>query len=278
MKNFLSILSLTFLLLSCGPSRHAIHVEMRYPSRSGIELAGKIISVVYVSGDNQQGNTVSENMAIGFAGALEKDYATGEGSVGVYSVDGRLGDYAQKDSLVNLLVQTGSDVIFLLDELGLGEKGVSGLPMKVTLHCFDGMNRSDKVQTFTGSKVLSYGSEEELSSEATKAGQLLASSFTAQWKDEQYSIAYYDGTRWYEALDKAERYDWKGAMDIWFGLLDTKDLMKRATAEYNIAVACYMLGDFDLASQWLDKSVKDNDMPTLTKALRTRIDSRKAAM
>ena len=63
-------------------------------------------------------------------------------------------------------------------------------------------------------------------------------------------------------------------MDIWFDCLDTNDVMKRACAEYNIAVACYMLGDFSLADQWLKKSMDDNDMPTMTDALRKRIDAR----
>ena len=99
--------------------------------------------------------------------------------------------------------------------------------------------------------------------------------FKAQWKHEQFSIVYFDGTKWYEALVLAEGYDWKGAMDIWFTLLDTNDMMKRASAEYNIAVACYMLGDFSLADEWLKKSKADNDMPTLTDAMTKRIESRK---
>ena len=64
-------------------------------------------------------------------------------------------------------------------------------------------------------------------------------------------------------------------MDIWFEFLESHDALKRAAAEYNIAVACYMLGDFVLAQQWLDKSVAENDMPTLTEAMRKRIEARK---
>ena len=67
-------------------------------------------------------------------------------------------------------------------------------------------------------------------------------------------------------------------MDIWFEFLGSADVMKRASAEYDIAVACYMLGDMDLADAWLKRSVADNDMPTLTEPLRKRINARKAAM
>ena len=86
-------------------------------------------------------------------------------------------------------------------------------------------------------------------------------------------MTYYDNERWYKALDKAEAYDWKGAMDSWIGLLDTGDRLKRSCAEYNIAVACYMLGDYALASEWLDRSDKDNKLP-LSDALRKRIETR----
>ena len=51
--------------------------------------------------------------------------------------------------------------------------------------------------------------------------------------------------------------------------------MKKATAEYNISVACYMMGEFDLAGEWLDRSDADNKLPTLSDALRKRIEARK---
>ena len=275
MKKFLALFSCLSILLACGPTRHAIQVEMRYPSLSGIELSGKIISVIYVSGKNQQSNIINENMAISFASTLESEYGTGEGSVGVFSVDEKMGNYAQKDSLINLLMQTDSDLVLLLDKPEFSDKETSAQPVKVRIHCFDGMDKETKVQTFSGSKVFSITSDEEdLAAEAVRAGKQLAVSFAPQWRHEQYSVAYYDGTKWFSALEKAEMYDWKGAMDIWFELLDTNDMMKRATAEYNIAVACYMLGDFDLAAQWLDRSDADNMMPTLSDALRKRINSR----
>ena len=64
-------------------------------------------------------------------------------------------------------------------------------------------------------------------------------------------------------------------MDIWLALLDTNDLMKRASAEYNLSGACFMLGDLELAHEWLEKSKADNDMPTLTDAMTKRIASGK---
>lgn len=75
-------------------------------------------------------------------------------------------------------------------------------------------------------------------------------------------------------MEYADRYQWKSAMDIWLGLLDTNDVLKSSSAAYNLALASYMLGDYDLASRWLDKSDKDSKLP-MSDSLRKRIDGRK---
>ena len=157
------------------------------------------------------------------------------------------------------------------------------------LYCYDGMNKEDRVQAYGGTamarpEIYSNGKDDStiatakawnsLGVEGWDAGVLIADSFKSQWRHEQYSIVYYEGEKWYDALAKAEQYDWKGAMDIWMQLLSTNDLMKRACAEYNISVACYMLGDYQLAMEWLDLSDKENKLP-ISDALRKRIDARK---
>lgn len=273
-KRILSIFLPAFLLLACGPSRHAIHVEMRHPSKSGLDLAGKIISIMYYADDDATENQVYENMALGFAEAIEADYGTGEGSVGVYSVDRSAGDYAVRDSLIKCVIQTGGDVIFLLDATLAENITPEGTPVKVSFYCYDGMDKEDVVRRFVGNTVIPSSAPDNLLDDAVTVGKQIADSFKAQWKHEQYSIAYYDSIRWYEALEKAECYDWKGAMDIWFEFLESKDVMKRASAEYNISVACYMLGDYELAKQWLDRSDAENKMPTLSDALRKRIETK----
>ena len=267
------ILSLSLLLVSCGPSRYAVQVEMRYPSKSGVELSGKIISVVYLADGNESGDLFTSSLADGFAYALENDYGTGEGSVGIYRIDDKGGHYSQKDTLVNLLIDTGADVIFLFDEVELVNLSDGLHKFSIKLYCFDAMNKDENVYSFAGSSVTD-AKEEDMQKEAWEAGNTVAGSFKSQWKHEQYSIVYYDSEKWYDALEKAESYQWKAAMDIWMTLTDTNDPLRRSCAGYNIAVACYMLGDYALASEWLDMSDKDNKLPQ-SDALRKRIDARK---
>ena len=275
MKRLLPVLLLfSFLVSACFPVRHALQVEMRYPSKSGIELFGKVVSVVYLTDENQTGDAFNAAMSAGFAAELEKDYGTGEGSVGVYSLQDRGGVYSQKDTLVNLLMDTGCDAVFLFDKVGMTSAGENTIKFSIKLYCFDAMNKDEKVFSFVGNTVVNVAVD-DLAKEAAKTGEIVAESFKSQWKHEQYSIIYYENETWYNALMKAEAYDWKGAMDIWMGLLSTNDSYRRSCAEYDIAVACYMLGDYDLATEWLDKSDKDNLLP-VSDALRKRINNRKS--
>lgn len=309
MKRVLYIITLMLLAISCGPTRHLIHVEMRHPSKSGIDLVGKNIAVVHLGNENQIANRFSEGMADGLAYSLEQDYGTGEGSVGIYRmnvVPG--GNYASRDTLVNLLMDTGSDVVFLIDTLAVGTMTIGGmtsvalpesvdssyittgeLPFTMKMYGFDAMNMEEKVYSFAGSSVaipfaysdgiqtnavIRQRAIESLSELGFEAGRSLSSSFKSQWKHEQYSVVYFESEPWYRAMQYADALQWKEAIDIWIELLDTNDMMKRACAAYNMALATYMLGDYDLAEQWLDRSDADNKLP-MSDALRKRLETRK---
>ena len=62
-------------------------------------------------------------------------------------------------------------------------------------------------------------------------------------------------------------------MDIWMRLLDTGNMLKRACAEYNIAAACCIMGEKELAVQWLDRADADYQLP-YSSTLRSRIAAR----
>jgi hypothetical protein len=95
----------------------------------------------------------------------------------------------------------------------------------------------------------------------------------SEWKREQYSLYYFESDEWYTALEKAEALQWKAAMDIWMGQLESGNVLKRACAAYNLSTACYMLGDYNLASEWLNLADKEADLLT-SEGLRKRIDSK----
>ena len=277
-RHIAAFIAVLFAIVACGPSRYMIDVEMRHKSKAGVDLTGKNVAVVYGATSEYPLGGFVESLADGCAWNLQADYQHTIDSIGVFGISVPASEYASRDSLVALLMETGSDVIFLFDKVELGDMSNTAtaitLPFAVSLRCYDAMNQDDRMQTFTGSSTARPATMEQLANEAWDAGKTIASSFKPDWKREQYSIYYFDNESWLSALMKAEMYDWKGAMDIWFGFLDSNDVLKRSCACYNIATSCYMLGDYALASEWLDRSDQDNPLP-LSAALRKRINARK---
>ena len=300
-----------------------MHLEMRYPSKSGMELAGKNVSIVYMENGSTLNDGFNSNMAETMASVIETDYGLGEGSIGIYRMSRVEGDYSSKDTLTNLLMDTGADLVFLLDTVKFGSVSIGGpskvtaaalnknagsqvknsgripkdssyvniasMPFSLSMYAYDSMGKEDEVKLFGGTTVAQASiysdgkkSTEELTAmayrtlpdEGNEAGELVGASFKSQWKVEEFSVAYYDSAKWMDALLKADQLDWKGAMDIWFDLLDSMDIMKRACASYNIALSCYMLGDYRLAEEWLDLSDKETSLP-MSATLRKRINQRK---
>lgn len=303
----LLIMVLVLTALSCGPSRFTMLLEMKQPSKSGVNLNGKTVSVVYLENGNRLQDDFASYMAASFSESLQNDYGTGKGSVGVFRMPMAEGaDYSVKDTLVNLLIDTGSDVVFLFDTtkfgvmtLGTSDKlsepvsadsayiNTGSVPYTIKLYCFDAMNQKEEVRTFGGTSVAqpavySAGKETDeqlkvqlataLSKEGWNVGQVIASSFAPQWKEEGFSIIYFDSEKWITALEKANQFQWKQAMDIWLGLVDSKDIMKRSCAAYNMAVACYISGEYKLALEWLNLSNLEYELQ-MSDSLRKKISA-----
>ena len=304
-----SVLVLALLaLVSCAPQAFIIRPEMRGASKSGINLNGKTMAVVYLTGNEANSNAFNASVADGFANRLEEDYFGGEREIGLFKMEAVPGaDYSNKDTLINLVLESGKDVVFLFDLPELGSP-IVGDPTKVTgkrvpadsayvsnvamtfttkVYVYDSMNKEDKVMGFTGSKSLTADvysdgktpkdkisrlSLKEIPKMAEKAGSLAASSFLSNWIQESFFVIYYDGAEkaWNTAAGHAYSFEWDKAIEQWMTLVNSKSAEKRACAAYNIALGCFMSGQPGLALEWLDRS--DKDMPvSLSKELRNKI-------
>lgn len=248
-------------LVSCGPTYFSMGVDLRSPAKSGIALSGKNLSVSYIA---EEGDSLFlQSVAEGFATALEKDYFGGEPRIGIYRIDNPEGaDYTCRDSMFNLLMDTGVDVAFLfkLQSVEKPEDSVSNIPFGIGLYVYDGMNKSDSVQTFEGKSSLNQAVD--ISEQGLEVGRRSASSFVSSWTNKRFTFYYYDSNyKWSEAASLAADYKFREAMDIWMSLLDTGNLLRRSCAEFNIAAVCCISGDAELAKEWLDRSDADYRLP-----------------
>ena len=277
---------------------------MRTASKSGLNLAGKSMGVVYLTSGTSSVDEFNEAIADGFASRLEEDYFGGHQEVGLFKMPAVSGaDYSVKDSLVRLVMESGKDVVFLFDVPEIGEPQL-GKTMKVAgrrvspdstyvtnvstgfttkVYVYDSMNKEDKVLAFNGNKTLSTdvysggsptGADVMSSFPAIgyKAGNLAANTFLSTWKQDYFPVIYYDGAEsaWNRGAEMAYSFQWDKAITEWISLVNSKSAEKRACAAYNIALGCFMSGLPDLAIEWLDRS--DKDMPvSLSKDLRKKI-------
>ena len=261
----LSVVLGVMAIVACAPSRYMIDVEIRQPSKAGVDLTGKNVTVVYGQEGVYPNDLFLESMAGGFARNLKVRYQDAIGDVKLLSLRSA-SDHANRDSMLNLLMQTGADAVFLLDKIDFSSSSATFI-----LKCYDGMNQEDKVQLFSGSHVVHpMNGDGQVKSAGADAGKEIAAAFEPQWIHEQYSLYYFESSDWYSALEKAEAFDWKGAMDIWMAYLQANDPLKRAGASYNMATACYMMGDYHLALRWLDYADQDADL-IVSAGLRKRI-------
>ena len=286
---------LPFLAASCGPATFTMDVDVRRPSKSGLDLSRKTFSMVYLDSGNHEDSLFSASIAEGFASKLEKEYFQGEQIIDIFRLEKKQDvDYDSKETLLDILLDVGSDVVFLLEPPAFGKVSVGAMsklenrsgsadssfvsevsvPFTIRINVYDSMNPADSVFSFNGASTAalvaySDGTENNenlikrglasIGESGKETGKTAANSFLSTWKTVSLPIIYYDSDSWLQAVYLANEFRWKEALDIWLSFTESRNLEKRSCASYNAAVACYMLGEKELASEWLDRS--DADYP-----------------
>ena len=293
-------------LAACSPQTFTMNVDMRYPSKSGIDLSRKSMSIVYMD-DGSADSTFNNALASSLARSLETDYFGGDEAIGVYKVPV---DSVSLDLMHNLVMDTGDDVVFLIGPpsfgaVSLGENkpvmnpasvdsafvAMAQIPYNTKLFVYDSMNKADELKYFRGSSILrtqvynngvtakEFLEEKALQSKdpgAELVGAQMSNRFVPTWKTEGYSLYYYDGfdEDWIDALNYAYEHRWNKASDLWMKHVSDSNVTKRACACYNLALAFYMMGDLNIATKWLDRADGYDEL-TLSPGLRKRIEARK---
>lgn len=277
MKLFAIAAGLT-LLSSCMPQVYSLYLDVKYPSQSGLDLSGKSIGVVCLDNGSAADSSFVASFSDGLAQGLEAIFDTGY-HVDVYSlpkVEG--GDYSCKDSVVMMLMALGTDAVFVVDSPRYDEPEGGKLPCHENVYVFDSKDKSDsvvhlrrvaRIPCSDSSEVMSYSDAQYFGYGVTEAVKL-------SWKNEYMPLYYFDdlNNSWIEALSCVEQMQWQKALDIWLSMVGNSSYEKRSCVFYNIATACYLMDNFDIALQWLDKSDSLKKLP-YSAILRERIIKRR---
>lgn len=230
------MIAAALLAVSCGPQSYILDMEMRRPSASGDDFTGRDMAVVCLDSEK------SSKDAVALAVALEKDYFNSAQTVPVFSLDRDPdANYNCADSLVGLVLETGKDVVFLLDDKqilyydSMGDGAVKTLPVS-SMH-----------------------------------------SLQSGWKTESFTVYYYEDNSWAKALDFFDKMELEKAVDQWIYIAGSNrnNLQKRACAEYDIALACYLARRYDLALEWLDACDADYEVSASPRLRKRVLEKRK---
>ena len=276
MEKSLSLLALVLgmALVSCSPSAYVLNLESRRPSESGLDLAGKSLSVIYLESSDGRDSLFNNRAADALAYGLENEFYDGAEAVKVYNlVKDDAGDYASKDTASQYIMLLDSDVVMILDTPTVTED-ISRPSLCSRLYVYDSMAGEDDDITILQSIVAASALND--ASRAMNVGSALLKPMRSQWEHESYTVLYFDGLgrKWIDAVMKADDLKWSEAIDLWLDLAALKDRTQSSCAMYDIALGCYMLEQYDLALEWLDSS--DRTLPlSLNRGLRKRILAKK---
>ena len=109
---------------------------------------------------------------------------------------------------------------------------------------------------------------------AERVGTASGEKFAPGWKQEQIIFFLFGSQAWYDTYFYVNQYEWQKALDSWMSMLDTENYEKKACIEYNIAAACYILGRYDRASEWLELSGTHFDLSPYTGYLKEKIEKK----
>ena len=267
--------SVVVALAACSPQAYVMRLEMRTPSSSGLDLDNKSMAVVYLDNGTYRDSLFNNCFADGLAQGLEKEYFEGKRSIDIYSAYQAEGeDYSSKDSLQSLVMRLNKDVIFLVDQPEFADGEGEKVDCKTEVYVYDSMNAKDEVKRASVARKVTASDAEGsmLGSDAQMLGLGIAKPFLGSWTPESHSVIYFDGfnEQWERALYLASEMRWEEAREIWMELAQHRDILQASCAQYDTALACYMMRQYDLALEWLDLSDK-TQVVSLSQGLRKRI-------
>ena len=294
MKHFqrYGIIALAGLALaSCAmPQAMIFNVDVLQPKEFTLNIEDEHIAIVTTYKDAQEDSTVSAIMALGAARFLETANALEEGEVGAYTIpQAEYSGTSDKEYLEQLMMATGSGTLVIIKDISFGKtmisKGYSGYDgsfASAEMRTVANMDVYDAIADTTlysalisdttvfkipiefsfSDQAINSFLEENDSLIVSSIGAKMARHISSTWIQEEWMlIDYPEETTWHNAYKNAMDFKWEEAIKTWMTYTENSVNEKAGYAAFNIAVACQMLGETDLAISWLTYGRRKYDFP-----------------
>lgn len=303
MKAIRTIGLLVLLLItgSCGPMINIMEVDVRLPATRPLNIMGRNMAVFTPQYDSVTltDSVLLNRFAQAFADGLASQASLPKGSVPLFSHycgSEPLGTLEQPDYVLRLALDTGADLVFMVDSVTIGDFQIEDpyliTPVLSVVRVYDAESvrftqyipisdtvawefwMPDDEETI----VIPKNAFVDLQKAAVYLGERTSRSFLDQWETQDRVVFVYDKRAWNRAYDHALNFEWDKAMEIWLELLEGTNAKEVACAAFNLALACEMQGHFELAEKWLELSRKTYNMPETSYYLELLKDRNKQKM
>ena len=278
---------LFFMLVACAPQASIMQVEVKDTPGEHIAVDNKQIAVFAIAGAGYGDSLRIERAATALAEKFEQDRGCTDplpvfllSELDFYKNDS--GSY-DKEVIRTLMYNSGADMQIFLHSLKFGNYSVSSvadylsdyghrmvhIPYLASVDVYDAIADSLIYKaTVRDSIYMSLVSEvsikdytalvnSKLPEISAIAGETIATLLTEQWSTQERMFINFPGdSKWERGISLANDFKWKEAIGQWMPLVKDPNSRKAAYAAYNIAVACEMMGQMQLAGEWIDYSVK----------------------
>ncbi len=309
MKKFVSkyrllIISGIFFLTGCAtPQAMFFNVDVLKPKLYTFTPEDQTSSVI-----TTYTNTIDSLSAIFLAQAtarqLELNNALDEGAIGAFTIPAQeFSGTSDKEYLEQLMLATGSRCLFIVSNIEFRPEKVERTisvgniesfcvcPIKANIDIYDAATdtvlykklHADTMYVrvpdrFTGSKqdVIKYIQANDSLIRST-FGTLIADEVSPNWTPEEWMlIDYPTDNAWHTAYKNAMDFKWEEAIKGWLPLTESENKDKSSYAAFNIAVACQMLGNTELALNWIQYARNNynfREAESLEKYLKSRANT-----
>lgn len=286
MKRFLSRYKLALagaalLLSGCAtPQIMPFNVDVLQPNAFTLDVEETPAAFVATYSDDKQDSAQVATIALAAARKLETANALEEGEVGAFTIPAsEFKGTSDKEYLEQLMMATGSGLLAIISDTDFGQGRVfrtynsflgagTGvvIPANARLTIYDAIADTTIFQSaITDSIKFRIPEEYAYSKQSIQEfvdkcdslifaalGECIASKVCENWTEEEWMlIDYPDESSWHKAYQHAMDFKWEEAIKEWMPMTEDQNSEKASFAAFNIAVACQMLGNTDLAENWI---------------------------
>jgi len=289
-------------IAACGPVIQLIDVEVKLPAERPVLFDNREIAIFNALYDTtgQQGTAWNDSLLInkvaeGFRDQLAIDLAIAPDSISVFNhFCNRIarGTLEDKEYIYSLSAETGAQMLVLIDSLRRSDfrrmrmrtAGASeysplyvSAEWQMVFRIFD-IGRDQFTAHFAVKDTLFWNIvarnrdsvmvERKIASSLPETahymGALAAQMIQPQWQTQERVLFFFTGSSWVKAMDHAFMFEWEDAQRVWLSMTkNTTNYRKIAYAAFNLAVASEMMGQIDLAKEWLTLSAQYLDIPEI---------------